>query len=485
MIEQANQPTIYEVPEANLPLLQEKIAKLNRRAAKLGCADIVINVLGSKEVAIYAKDECGFETDRVAKYRKVIQITVTGAAPKINGWEFIAVIQPTFDEEGKNLGNILRGVPGATREVPAQYRSADNNCDHCKTWRRRNETYVLMNDAQESKQVGRNCLRDFLGHTNPEFYARYAEMLMDAADLAMGSEDADFFGGGTRHIDRYMAEEILQLAACSIRLNGWRSNKTAREYGSLSTSGEVSNWLFARADERKTWEKPLQPSDEDKATAAEVVEWLSGLHERTELNDYMYNLSVIGQGATFTTKNFGLACSAIPTYLREMEREINRRKQFEGDANSQHVGEVDKRSDFMNLTLVFTRDIEHEGYAYGAGTVTHMYKFKDEAGNVIVWFASNVYWNPTTKQDINVGDTVSLTATVKKHDVYQDREGKYPAVKQTVITRAVEYKTKEQKKAEAKERKAQRQKEEAERAANLANNPGYYNPYDPNFGKTL
>jgi hypothetical protein len=247
-----------------------------------------------------------------------------------------------------------------------------------------------------------------------------------------------------------LAEEILALAACSVRLNGWRSNKTAREYGTLSTSGEVSNWMFCPAADRKTWEKPLIVTDEDKATAHEVTEWLATLSARENLNDYMYNLSIIGQGATFTTKNFGLACSAIPTYLREMEREINRRKQFEGDANSQFVSEVGKRTDFMNLTLMFTRDFD------GLYGTTHMYKFKDEAGNVIVWFSSNVYFNPATKQDINVGDVVSLTAKVKKHEQYQDRDGKYAPVNQTVISRATEYKTKEQKKAEAKQRKAER-----------------------------
>jgi len=450
MDQAANEPKVFDVPEINLPLLQERIAKLNKRAAKLNCAAIVINVLGSKEVPIRKHDELGFESDRIVGYRKVFQITVTGAAPKINGWEFIAVIQPVTDEENKNLGNILRGVPGASHEVPEAYRKAENHCDHCNTIRRRNETFVLRHDNDTYKQVGRNCLRDFLGHTSPEQFARYAEMLMSAEDLAMGSEDADFFGSGSRHIDRYLAEEILTLAACSVRLNGWRSNKTAREYGTLSTSGEVSNWIFANGNDRKKWEKPLMPSDEDKATAKEVTEWLAGLSERENLNDYMYNLSILGQGATFTTKNFGLACSAIPTYLREMEREINRRKQFEGDAASQFVSEVGKRTDFMNVTLMFTRDFD------GLYGTTHMYKFKDEAGNVIVWFSSNVYFNPATKQDINVGDVVSLTAKVKKHELYQDREQQYPAVKQTVISRATEFKTKEQKKAEAKQRKAER-----------------------------
>jgi hypothetical protein len=439
-----NDPKTFAVPEANLPILQERIAKLNKRAAKLNCAPITINVLGSKEVAIKDRSLSGFEVeDNIVGYRKVYELTVTGQAPKINGWEFIAVIQPVLDESGKNMGNILRNVPGASVEVPVQYRTTGNNCDHCHTERRRNETFILHSDQGETKQVGRNCLRDFLGHTSPEVYASIAQMLLDAADFAGDSERDEF--GSSRHIDRYVGEEILALAACSIRLNGWRSNKTAREYGTQSTSMEVSAWLFANSNERKKWLKPLRPSDEDKATAKEVTEWMSTLSQRSDLNDYLYNLSIIGQGATFTTKNFGLACSAIPTYLREMEQEINRRKRFQDDQNSQFVGEVGQREK-LTLTLVYTRDIEHEGYGYGSPTVTHMYKFKDEAGNVVTWFASNVYFNPQTQQDINVGDTIVVTATIKKHEEYK-------GVKQTIITRCTQWKSKEQKKAEASERK--------------------------------
>ena len=71
---------------------------------------------------------------------------------------------------------------------------------------------------------------------------------------------------------------------------------------------------------------------------------------------------------------------------------------------------------------------------------------------MFVWFASNVYWNPTTQQDIALGDTVVVTATVKAHEEYE-------GVKQTVITRCTEYKSKEQKKAEAAERKREREQQ--------------------------
>jgi len=442
------QKEFYRVPEANFTELQNRIGKLNKRAVKLGCDLITLTQVGEEEVPVYAKDFDGLTLrDRItgnpviSHYRKVLHIKIEGQAPKLAGWEFVAVIEPIWDDKGNMLGNILRNVPGASA-VPEQYRKAESFCDHCKTKRIRHQTFVLLNEAGDSKQVGRNCLRDFLGHTDPERYCSLAEMLMEAQELAMGSEDEEFFGAGVRHVDRFEAEEILALTACSVRTVGWRSNKTAREFGTISTSGEVSNWIYAKPHERSKWKFPLIPSDEDKATAKEVVEWLSKLQDRPNLNDYLYNLSLLGQGARFTTKNFGLACSAIPTYLREMEQEINRRKRFEDDKNSQYVSEVGKR-DKLTLILVYTRDWEGE---FG---VTHFYKFKDEAGNVVVWFSSSVYWNPATKQDINVGDTIVVNATVKRHE---EREG----VKQTIVTRCTEWKSKEQKKAEAAARKAER-----------------------------
>jgi hypothetical protein len=455
-------PETFKVPEANLPLLKARIEKLNKRAAKLGCPAIAVNILSEHEVPRTKYNPVTCENE-VVSYRKYFELTVTGAAPKINGWEFVAVIQPSFDEEGKNLGNILRSVPGATSDVPAEYRKAESKCDHCHTDRRRNETFILRSESGDTKQVGRSCLRDFLGHTAPEVYCSIAQMLLDARDLASDSEGDDFGGGHV--IDRFQAEEILTLAACSIRLNGWRSNKTAREYGSLSTSAEVGNWIFTTQKDK--WEKPLNPSDEDKATAKEVAEWLTGLASRTDLNDYLYSLSLLGQGATFTEKNFGLACSAIPTYLREQEQEINRRKRFESDAASQYIGTVGSR-ERVTATLVFTTDFETN---FG---VTHLYKFKDEAGNILVWFASSVYYNTVTGQDINIGDTVTLNATVKSHEDYK-------GVKQTIITRCTAWKSPEEKKAAKKAAK-----EQAARVAEMTEaNPNYTNPYHNDFGKDM
>ncbi len=41
-------------------------------------------------------------------------------------------------------------------------------CDYCKKdWIVRRDTYIVKNDKGEIRQIGSNCLSDFLGHPNP------------------------------------------------------------------------------------------------------------------------------------------------------------------------------------------------------------------------------------------------------------------------------------------------------------------------------
>lgn len=423
----------YRIPDENLGTLRERIGKLAKRAQKLGVEIPTLRILRQEEVIRWFDGGAYFETEEAAaRYTshpiRVVQIfhhiEVSGPAPKIAGWTFAAVLQATVDESGAFVGNVLRIVPGFEQAIPEQYRSATSKCDHCQTARRRNETFVLVNESGEWKQVGRRCLRDFLGHTSPEAYAEWAQVLMDIDDLCHDSEGYE----GPRTVRRFPADDILTLAATIIRLYGFRSNKTAKEFGGESTSQAISSWIFGTAASRDQWDPKPIPTDADKKQAADVYAWLQTLGERSDLNDYMYNLSIVGKGAIVESRNFGLVVSAIPTWAREQEREINRRKRFEEDNKSQYVGIVGERSTFADLTLVYTQDFEFESN-FGPARVTHLYKFKDANGNIVVYFASNVMWNENRKQDIEVGDTVMLVARVKKQEVRND-------VKQTVITRA-------------------------------------------------
>lgn len=121
-------------------------------------------------------------------------------------------------------------------------------------------------------------------------------------------------------------------------------------------------------------------------------------------------------------------------YQAELEAEA-KLKALRDFSNSGWVASPKKRLD-LSLTLV--SDYEYEGYSYSYydnGT-RHIYTFRDADGNCIVWKTSNPLG--TWVEDGNghedwveaeVGDTVTMRATVKEHSEYK-------GTKQTVITRA-------------------------------------------------
>jgi hypothetical protein len=404
----------YQVPEANLETLRQRLAKITRRCNRIKVQAPVLTVVSHKDIQYTDHEE--------QRIRRVFTVTLDSVErPKIDGFEFAAVISPMTDEDGKFLGNILRMVPGFAGTVPTSYRAATNLCEHCNTDRRRLETFVIAS-AAGFKQVGRNCLANYLGLTNPHMLAELAQILIDADDLMGMSEHEEGFGGA--HVaERVPVDAILAVAASAIRQHGWLSNKAAREFDKTSTSSRVSSWVFGSAESRAKFEFPLTASNEDKALATETEAWLETLvgDARTTSNDYLYNLSLLAQATSVTGKNFGLLVSAINAFSKEKEFAIRRNARIEADSKSEFLGTVGERITIENATVVYTNTFETQ---YG---VTHLFKFK-VGDNVVVYFASNKMFEQ--------GEVVpSMTARVKGHELRKDNfnpEG----VKQTVITRA-------------------------------------------------
>jgi hypothetical protein len=100
-------------------------------------------------------------------------------------------------------------------------------------------------------------------------------------------------------------------------------------------------------------------------------------------------------------RNAGIVAAIIPTYQREIENSMKTHKKSSG----KYIGTVGKREIFEGLKCVLKRSFESQ---FGA---KFMMKFNDAENNEIVWWASK-------EPKIEVGDTVNLKATVKKHGSY-------------------------------------------------------------------
>ena len=395
------------ISEIRIGEFKTSIIKLQRRAQKLDCGEIsfVIGEPYYKETRTGEDDFfSGLPRTRKVKY---FPVSVSGTAPVLAGWLFVAKV-----EHDPEIGNIISVLPNQI--LPERYRAADlYNCDHCKKRLFRRDTFVVQNqDSGEYQQIGRQCLRDFLGHKSPEAVAKYFEFLSLVFDMSddWSNEDMGKEGsGGRRQIFYDDVKSFLIQTSAVIRAYGWCSKKLAAEVdGKISTASEVSN---------RIWNKDYKPkhdiveiTEQDKTNAIEAAEWF--LSQTDQNSDYIYNTRKLAEVGVMRERHAGLVASMMFIYLREKGR-IEQKVRFV----SEYFGEIKQRLSLGELTLSSVY-----GPIEGEFGPTYIYRFMNEK-HLFVWFTGKCL---KTK----VGDKVMVTkATIKDHKEYKGQ-------KETIITRA-------------------------------------------------
>jgi len=394
----------YTIPAENKAKLDVEIGRINKRAAKIGVKGVGYEVVEEKQIEEVINDHGD------TRVRKYLRIKPVGETVIVAGWEFMARIEHMRAGEK----NLIHHVPGKEADMPAKYRDADCDCDHCKTNRYRKDTFILRNEAGEFKQVGRTCLKDFFGH-NPEAAIAKAMWLTDLSGLCEDAEEDGWGGCGRIYSDKM--DDYLATVALCIREYGWTSRTMAREsYKLISATADEASMImhpdrFANKDEIP------EPNDTDRETAKNALNWIRNLPEEKLDNDYLINLRVLCERDYVESnhRHQGLVASLISAYSRAVERELKLARQAKSNANSKHFGTVGKREEF-NLTLIFEREVESDW----GGSI--MYKFEDTDGNAAVWFCSGA------PLDMGIGETKRVKATVKKHNGYNGQN-------QTQLTR--------------------------------------------------
>lgn len=393
---EAGERTLYEIPAGNYPKFEAAIAKLSKRSEKLIGLPIIPFIFDR-----YNRDEKDGTKIRVYK------VMLTADTPKLGGWEFVARV-----DHSQETGNILRVVPNTTRKVPERYRTAGSNCEHCNARRKRRDTFIVCHEETgEFKQIGSNCLADFLGH-DPYKIARMAEFLSYADETAGG------FTGYEGLLDhRYVdLEEYLGHAAAMVRIYGWTSAKAAYEHEGLTSTRERASTNMHAENNPKYDLYFDKVTDEDKATAAEALAWARTFADKSEeLTEYEHNVLVIANAALIEYRAMGLAASIVGVHVRNKAKAAGEEEQRVRLKDSQHVGEAKQRLKFGQCKVIGARRVETY---YG---MTHIYRFLTAEGNVLTWFA-------TSEQKLAEGEVINLTGTVMKHDDYK-------GVKQTVVNR--------------------------------------------------
>jgi hypothetical protein len=398
------------VYDGNIGKLQGCVEKLNKRAAKLGVPALELR-LGEIET-VYTCAEYGSpaeSTDPMAwgMGKRVVAhercpVELAGETPQLAGWSFVAVV----DHES---GGAITRYPGAEADVDlVSFRGVDATCDHCQTKRQRKETFVVAHEDGRVMRVGRSCIADFLGHQDPDklighlnIWARIFADLDDCYAEGMGSGEP-----------RLHLETFLALVARDMRRHGWLSRSKAYEQGSIGASTadrtQIAYWDKKRVD----------PSDEDAARAEKAIAWARSLTDAdVGDSDYLWNLRAVCADDHIRIKKAGLAASVIVSSERAAEKALERER--EAQKSNEHLGELKERLT-LELTLVRYQELESD---FGVSCLHHL---EDEAGNCLVWFASNPDIIPAEtaygRRSMEVGETLKLSATVKEHTEYKGRK---------------------------------------------------------------
>lgn len=403
---------VYRVPDENLHGLEQRVAKINRRAAKLDVEPVHFDVTSETWELVRRSDTTG-EVIEVVPHTFVV---VGAQVVKLAGWRFAATIE--HDEEG----NIIRQVPGVEADL-SEYRTAAPWCFHCRTTRRRIDTFVVLHDDGHTEQVGRNCLVDFLG-SSAKGAAAQAEWLHDLFAALDDAEDAGV--AGARGVSTVGLEEFLTHVALEIREHRWVSRGVARDYGYGATADIAASNLdkcrrvgYAPA----RWDRDeyhVLPEPRDAEMARVAIEWARATWCETpidERDDFEHNMAVAVVHDYVPTRRLGLAAYAVQGYLKTIEETVRR----EAAAVSEFVGTVGERLRGLRVKVARVVAIA-DRYSFDGGTKP-LYTFVDEGGNSLKWFAS------ANAPELAAGEEYLLTGTVKRHE----DDAKFG--KATIITR--------------------------------------------------
>jgi hypothetical protein len=377
----------FSIPTFRKADIQKRLEKLARKAQKYGNEDITF-VFGNTYIET-------IKTEHGKKEIEYIEVTVSGDAPQIAGWQLLARIELLSGGE-----NLVHQVPGTDIELGDHFRDHNGDCEHCKTSRRRNDVYVLTNSDQQIA-VGRSCLRDFLGIDDPKSIVNRAQFFEELKDI----QDEDYMDAFSSY-GYYDLNTTLLIASGFIRTKGYISKAKQEETG-CETTGEAVGYNMSNVSGYE-----IVSVEDDRTWAKKTIEFFRSSEYFG--NNYMDNIRVLLKQDIIKKSHVALVSSAVITAQREIARQQEPKKEM---IESNFVGEVKARMRGLDLVLekiIFLGDSE-----WGS---SYLHLMKDTSGNAFTWITGN-------KLEVAEGIAVKLDASIKEHKIYN-------GIKQTVLTRA-------------------------------------------------
>jgi len=394
------------LPSFRLEALEGALKKLGKKAVKLGCVPPSFRVVAERMVDV--------SEDR--KYPQMVAYSDLEITYEIlavaGGWKFLASIE-TVDRVDGVARNRVNG-PGLDEQVAKGYITMEQKCDHCGHNRKRNQTYIVQNEAGEVKQIGSSCLRDYMG-VDPA--AAVAGLSFDAAIKSIG-EDEEVWGRGSNAPRVMPLDEFAAATLSLVSKNGFVNAQAAELGNQVKTGNDVVTLLLDNNPKLADWRSKMAPTDEHKVQAAAVLQRLtdrilpSYRANPAALDQFSFKFGILLNKGFVGVKDAQLAAAAIYFESGKVAKE-----NAGGEVKNEWLpGAAVGSKVEVKATISMVKGLET---AFGYSTLV---KFVTDDGFPVTTFYSG------NAQEFNAGSKVTVKGTVKRLE-----DGKFG--KQTLLTR--------------------------------------------------
>lgn len=376
----------YTIPEDRREEVEKLVQRYQRKAARYG---VVLEVRMGKPYAEKVRYWRGNDIVH-EEMIEAFDLEIEGEEIRNGNYSVVAKL------EHLENGNIVTtfGV-----EADKSWKHLGCHCDHCNTNRDRKLTFIVRDGNGNQKQVGKTCLKDYCG-IDPNGIG-YSNELRDVFLDYDISEVRDYDPDRPVGNRVYDTVEMLGLAISIVKEAGYVKST---EFGSNKYK------MMAR---RNDW----RMTEAERKEAEAMANGIAAMTDEETAFTVLGNVKTLVKGGYCKVDHFGYIAYA-PLAWRDYQQKLEeqRRREAEAEAmrgSSDYIGSVGQR---LTVSVMESKLITSWETDYG---MTHLYRFVDTDGNVLVWFASKM---------IDENDISKLTGTVKAHS---ERDG----IKQTVMTR--------------------------------------------------
>ena len=216
------------------------------------------------------------------------------------GWQFVAVVDHT------TAGNVVRTAPQFADDttLTMELATVAPTCDHCGKTRQRTKTIVVKNEEGNTKRIGGQCAKTFLGN-----HVTLSQAMMDyfiMLDRLAQFTDSDEYGTASRV---FAAIEVMAVANAVIRVYGYTK---ANEFNA-GTKDRVTA-VLRPSEFTKELAEGVKVVLADYEVSEQTVNYLTNL-EATSLFESNVKVAVMSGD---TRKHFGLIVWAVEMYRRSL-----------------------------------------------------------------------------------------------------------------------------------------------------------------------